>query len=317
MSGISTTSTRRVHVIAGLTGSAFHSDTGFVVPNSFEFKDLVSNSVDFTRKRNLNKALSVHWLIVIFYLLTLNFRNVSGAGLSMAGATYTLSLTLAKQNLFWIQNILADKSCTGRHAHGSMTSSITRHLLKLAFKLYFEAEDWDNPLNQIREYSQKITSLSPDATIQKITAMINSSTTSDEDGVATPDESWVATKDGAWDLLSLEHTNGGFSAKVGRQVARPLYVWFWVILCRHFYMIFEAMKIVSHRSPKLPKWLVSTPNMICTLLQMTWGNHVIQTRDWRCPQRTSKWLSWIRAWFLNLHGKLTTAAQSILQICHI
>jgi hypothetical protein len=136
--------------------------------------------------------------------------------------TYILNLTLVMQNLFWIQNILAENLRSEDHTIPSthparVTVPITRRLIKLAFKLHREADDRDNLLNKIDKYSKKVNLFLPqgraDATVAKIIELINSSTISDEvafkqrGSIKKLDESWKGGEDEAWDPPSPEHAD--------------------------------------------------------------------------------------------------------------
>jgi hypothetical protein len=136
--------------------------------------------------------------------------------------TYILNLTLVMQNLFWIQNILAENPRSGGHTTSTthpprVTIPITRRLIKLAFNLHREADDLDILLNKIDKYSKKVNLFLPegraDATVEKIIELINSSTISDEEAfkqrgsIKKLDESWEMGDDEAWDPLPNGRTN--------------------------------------------------------------------------------------------------------------
>lgn len=131
--------------------------------------------------------------------------------------TYILNLTLVMQNLFWIQSILATKPQQGGSGVPErVTVPITRRLIKLALHLYLTANDRDDLINQIDDYTKKVAFVLPgssDATVEKIIQLINESTISDGDAfkqhsrIKELDGSWEHQEDEPWDLPSSARAN--------------------------------------------------------------------------------------------------------------
>lgn len=131
--------------------------------------------------------------------------------------TYILNLTLVMQNLFWIQSILATKPQQGGSGVPErVTVPITRRLIKLALHLYLTANDRDDLINQIDDYTKKVAFVLPgssDATVEKIIQLINESTISDGDAfkqhsrIKELDGSWEHQEDEPWDLPSSARPN--------------------------------------------------------------------------------------------------------------
>ncbi|KAF9463374.1 hypothetical protein BDZ94DRAFT_1259203 [Collybia nuda] len=120
---------------------------------------------------------------------------------------YIVSLTIVMQNLFWTQSILATKLNIGDEgASNRVSAPITRRLVIFAWNLYCRAPDRESLLTDIRNYTDNVKFLTQrsDATVEKLTHFLRTSTINNEDGfkqqkgIKEIHKSWVDGDDEPW-----------------------------------------------------------------------------------------------------------------------